>query len=77
MSRPFTSDDQNIGASASASFLLVNIQGLSPLRLTYLISFLFKGLSGVFSSTIIQSHQFFNKGVKKSEKKIYLFTNSM
>ena len=51
MSHLLTSDDQNIGASASASVLPVNIQGLSPLRLTGLMSLLSKGLSGVFSST--------------------------
>ena len=47
----FSSDDQNSGASASASVLPVTIQGWSPLRLTGLISLLPKGLSGVFSST--------------------------
>ena len=55
----FTSDDQNIGASASASVLPVNIQGWSPLRFTGLISLLSKGLSGVFSSTTVRGHQFF------------------
>ena len=50
MSYLFASDDQNIGASASVSVLPVNIQGLSPLRLTGLISLLSNGLSGVFSS---------------------------
>jgi len=35
MSHLFTSDDQNIGASASASVLPVNIQGLSPLRFLF------------------------------------------
>ena len=54
-----TSDDQNTGTSASASVLLVNIQGLSSLRLTGLISLLSKELSGVFSSTTVQRHQFF------------------
>ena len=39
MSRLFASDDQNFGASALASFLAVNIQGMSPLRLTGLIDF--------------------------------------
>ena len=34
MSCLFSSDDQNTGASASASVLPVNIQGWSPLRLT-------------------------------------------
>ena len=55
----FVSDDQNTGASASASVLPVNIQGWSPLRLTGLISLLPKGLSGVFSSTTVWRHQFF------------------
>ena len=55
----FVSGDQNTGASASASALPVNIHGLSSLRLTGLISLLFKGLSGVFSSTTVQRHQFF------------------
>ena len=59
MSHPFASDDQNTGASASASDLAVNIQGWSPLRLTGLISLLSKGLTGVFSSTTIWRHQFF------------------
>ena len=44
---------------ASASVLPVNIQGWSPLRLTGLISLLFKGLSGVFSNTTVWRHQFF------------------
>ena len=59
MSQLFASDDQNTGASASVSVLLVNIQGLSPLRLTALISLQSKGLLGVFSSTTVQGHQFF------------------
>ena len=52
-----SSDDQNTGASASV--LPVNIQGLSPLRLTGLIFVLSKRLSGVFSSTTVQRHKFF------------------
>ena len=48
VSHLFASDDQNTGASASASVLPVNILGWSPLRLTGLISLLSKGLSGVF-----------------------------
>ena len=60
MSYLFTSDDQNTRASASSSVVLpVNIQGWSPLRLTGLISLLSKGLSGIFSSTTVQRHQFF------------------
>ena len=53
----FTSGGQNTGTSASASALPVNIQGLSSLRLTGLISLMSKGLSGVFSSTTVQRHQ--------------------
>ena len=53
----FLSDDQNTGASASV--LPVNIQGWSPLRLTDLICLQSKGLSGVFSNTTVQRHQFF------------------
>ena len=44
----FTSDDQVIGASASASVLPVNIQGLFLLGLTGLISLLSKGLASLF-----------------------------
>ena len=46
----FASDGQSIGASASTTVLLMNIQGWFPLGLTSLISLLSKGLSGVFSS---------------------------
>ena len=56
MSQLFSSGDQNTGASAS--ILPMNIQGWFALRLTGLIS-LSKGLSGIFSSTIVQRHQFF------------------
>ena len=54
----FISAGQNIGALASASVVPVNIQGLFPLGLTGLISLLSRGLSRVFSSTTIQTHQF-------------------
>ena len=50
---------QNIGASASASVLPMNIQGWFPLWLTGLVSLLSKGLSRVFSSTTVWKHQFF------------------
>ena len=43
------SGSQRIGASASASVLLMNIQCWFPLELTGLISLLSKGLSWVFS----------------------------
>ena len=48
----------SIGASASASVLLVNIQDWFPLGLTGLI-LQSKGLSRVFSSTKVWKHQFF------------------
>ena len=47
-------------ASAAASVLPMNIQGWFPLGLTGLISSVSKGLWRVFSSTIIQKHQFFS-----------------
>ena len=53
------SGGQSIGASASASFLPMNIQGWFPLGLTGLISLQSTGLSKVFSNTIVQKHQFF------------------
>ena len=56
MNRLFTSHGQNIGASASV--LPVNIQCWFLLGLTGLIFLLSKALSRVFSSTIIQRHQF-------------------
>ena len=59
MSRLFVSGGQSIGASVLTSVLPMNIQGWFPLVLTSLISFLSKGLSRVFSSTIIQKYQFF------------------
>ena len=59
VSQLFTSGSQNIGASASASVLLMTIGGWYPLGVTGLLFLLSKGLSRVFSSTTIQKHQFF------------------
>ena len=56
-SQLFSSRGQNIGASVSV--LPMNIQGWFPLGLTSLISLQSKGLSRVFSNTIIWKHQFF------------------
>ena len=56
----FASDGQSIGAPASASVFPMNIQDWFPLGLTGLISLQSKGLSRVFSSTIVQKHQFFS-----------------
>ena len=58
MSQLFASGGQNIGASASV--LPMNIQGWFPLRWTGLISLQSIGLSRVFSSTTVRSHQFFD-----------------
>ena len=51
----FASGGQSIGASSSV--LPMNIQDWYSLGLTSLISLLSKGLSRVFSSTIVQKHQ--------------------
>ena len=56
----FESDGQSIGASASTSVLLMNIQGWFPLGLTGLNSLLSRGLSPVFSRATIRKHQFFS-----------------
>ena len=59
MSHFFASGGQTIGVSASASILPMNAQGSLPLGLTSLISVQSKELSRVFSSIMIQKHQFF------------------
>ena len=59
ISRLFASHGQSTAASASASVIPVNTQGCFPSGLAALISLQSKGLSRVFSSTIIQKHQFF------------------
>ena len=59
MSQLFTWGGQNIGVSASASFLPKNTQDWSPLEWTGWIPLQSKGLSRVFSNTTVQKHQFF------------------
>ena len=59
MSQFFASGSQNIGVSASASVLPLNIQNWFPLGWTGWIPLLSKGLSRVFSNTTVQKHQFF------------------
>ena len=59
ISQLFASGGQSIGASTSASVLLMNIHGWFPLELTIWISLQSKGLSRVFSSTTVWKHQFF------------------
>ena len=58
VSQFFAVNGQSIGISASASVLPMNIQDWFPLGLTSLISLQSTGLSRVFSSTIVQKHQF-------------------
>ena len=55
----FASGSQSIGASTSASVLPMNIQDWFPFRWTGWIFLQSKGLSRVFSNTIVQKHQFF------------------
>ena len=56
VSQFFTSGDQSIGTTASASILSKNIQDGFPLGLTGWISLQSKGLSRVFSNTTVQKH---------------------
>ena len=60
MSQFFSLGGQSMGVSASASVFSMNIQDWFPLGLTGWTSLLSKGLSGVFSNTIVQRHQFFS-----------------
>ena len=53
MSQLFTGGGHSIGALASASVFPMNIPGSFPLGLTGLVSLQSKGLSNVFSSTIM------------------------
>ena len=55
----FTSGGQSIGVSASASVLPMNIQDWFPLGRTCLITLQSKGLSRVFSNSIVQKYEFF------------------
>ena len=59
ISQFFESVGQSIGASASASVFPMNSQDWFPLGLTGLFSLQSKGLSRVFSNTIVQKYQFF------------------
>ena len=60
MSQLFTWGGQSTGVSALESFLLKKSQGWSPSEWTSWISLQSKGLSRVFSNTIVQKHQFFS-----------------
>ena len=58
MSQLFASGGQSIGVSASTSVLPMKTQDWSPLIWTGWISLQSEGLSGVFSNTTVQKHQF-------------------
>ena len=60
MSQLFAWGGQSIGVSASASVLPMNTQDWSPLGWTGWIFLQSKGLSGIFSNTTVQKHQFFS-----------------
>ena len=60
MSQLFASGGQSIGVSVSPSIFPVNTQDWSPLGWTGWISLQSKGLSGVFSNSMVQKHQFFS-----------------
>ena len=60
MSQFFASGGQSIGASASASVLLMNIQDWFTLEWSDWISLQSKGLSRGFSNTTVLKHQFFS-----------------
>ena len=59
MTQLFAWGGQIIGVSASASVLPMNTQDWSPLGWTGWISLQSTGLSGVFSNTPVQKHQFY------------------
>ena len=59
MSQLFAWGGQSIGVLASTSVLPMNTQDWFPLGWTGWISLQSKGLSGVFSNTTVQKHQFF------------------
>ena len=60
MSQLFTSGGQSIGVSASTSVLPMNIQDWFSLGWTCWTSLQSKGLSSIFSNTIVEKHQFFS-----------------
>ena len=60
MSQLFAWGGQSTGASALASFPSKEIPGLISFRMDWLDVLKSKGLSRVFSNTIVQKHQFFS-----------------
>ena len=68
-----TWDGQSTGVSALASFLPKNTQDWSSLEWTGWISMQSKGLSRVFSNTIVQKHQFFSTQLS-SQSNSHIYT---
>ena len=60
MSQLFASGGQSIGVSVSTSVLPMNIQVWFSLGWTGWTSLQSKGLSSIFSNTIVEKHQFFS-----------------
>ena len=71
VSQLFAWSGQSIGISASTSILQMNTQDWSPLEWTGWISLQSKGLSGVFSNTTVQKHQFFGTQLSSPGKLIH------
>ena len=71
MSQFFASGGQSTGVSASASVLPMNSQDWFPLGWTGWISLLSRGLSRLFSNTIIPKHQFFGAQFLQSNSHIH------
>ena len=67
-SQLFAWGGQSIRVSASASVLPMNTQDWSPLGWTGWISLQSKGLSRVFSNTMVQKHQFFSPQLSLQSK---------
>ena len=74
MSQLFAWGGQSTGASALASFLPKKSQGWSPSEWTGWISLQSKGLSGVFSNTTVQKHQFFGAQPSSQSNSPYVTT---
>ena len=73
MSQLFTRGGQSIVVSALASVLPMNTQDWSPLGWTGWTSLQSKGLSGVFSNTTVQKHQFFSTQLS-SQSNSHIYT---
>ena len=72
MNQLFTSGGQSVGVSALTLVFPMNTQEWSTLGWTGQISLQSKGLSGVFSNTTVQKHQFFSAQLSYKEF-IYLY----